>query len=324
MRIGFHASHEQFTPSELLEYVQAATGAGFTAAMCSDHFHPWTPRQGQSGFSWAWLGAALQATDVPFGVVCAVGQRYHPAIIAQATATLLQMYPGRFWIAAGSGQLLNEGITGEVWPAKEDRNERLRESVDVMRKLWDGDTVTHQGRVRVSQATLYTRANERPRVIAPALTPKTAEWAAAWADGLITISKSREEMSEIISAWKRGGGEGKPMYLQAKISYAATDDDALDGAFDQWRGSIFSSSVQTSLRTPDEFEAAAEFVKPNDMYDFVRISARIDDHIAWLHEDLEMGFEEIYLHNVNRDQQTFIKDFGAHVLTALADGGGNP
>lgn len=323
MKIGYHASHEQFTPADLLAYVRAATSAGFTAAMCSDHFHPWDPRQGESAFSWAWLGAAMQATDVPFGVVCAVGQRNHPTMIAQATATLLQMYPGRFWVATGSGQLLNEGITGETWPAKEERNERLRESVQIMRELWNGKTVTHQGRIRVVEATLYTRPNERPRVIAPALTAKTAEWAAGWADGLITISKGREEMSEITSAWKRGGGAEKPMYLQAKISYAGTEDEALDGAFDQWRASIFSSSVQTSLRTPDEFDAAAELVKPEDMYEFVRISARLDDHIAWLREDLEMGFEDIYLHNVNRGQQKFIDDFGAHVLPALLSGRGD-
>ncbi len=135
MRIAYHASHEQFDPHSLLEYAQLAESAGFQAAMCSDHFSPWSERQGNSGFAFSWLGAALQATHFSFGTVSAPGQRYHPAIVAQAAATLAQMYPGRFWLALGSGELLNEHITGDRWPAKEPRQQRLRECVDVMRAL---------------------------------------------------------------------------------------------------------------------------------------------------------------------------------------------
>src|ERR671912_30728 len=126
-QIGYHASHEQFTPGELIEYVVAAERAGFASVMSSDHFAPWSDAQGQSGFAWSWLGAALATTSLPFGVVNAPGQRYHPAIVAQASATLAVMFPDRFWIAVGSGQLLNEHITGDRWPAKPERNERLRE-----------------------------------------------------------------------------------------------------------------------------------------------------------------------------------------------------
>jgi coenzyme F420-dependent glucose-6-phosphate dehydrogenase len=98
--VGIHCSHEQHPPSDLLRYVRHAAERGFTAAMCSDHFHPWSERQGQSGFAWSWLGAALEATRMSLGIVCAPGQRYHPAIIAQATATLGEMYPDRFWLAS--------------------------------------------------------------------------------------------------------------------------------------------------------------------------------------------------------------------------------
>ena len=111
--IGYHCSHEQFSPSELLSLVSLAQRAGFRAAMCSDHFNPWSERQGQSGFAWSWLGAAMHACPLPFGVVNAPGQRYHPAIVAQAAATLAEMFPDRFWIALGSGQLLNEHITAD-------------------------------------------------------------------------------------------------------------------------------------------------------------------------------------------------------------------
>lgn len=133
--IGYHASHEQIGPDHLLDYVQLAEAAGFDAAMCSDHFYPWSDAQGESAFAWSWLGAALQATTIPFGVVCAPGQRYHPAVIAQAAATLAVMFPERFWMAIGSGQALNEHITGERWPSKRERNERLRECATIIRDL---------------------------------------------------------------------------------------------------------------------------------------------------------------------------------------------
>ena len=146
---GIHASHEQIPPSRLLASVRHAEAAGFGAAMCSDHFSPWSERQGESGFAWSWLGAAMATTDLPFGVVNAPGQRYHPAIIAQAAATLAAMFPGRFWVALGSGENVNEHITGGRWPAKAERDARLRECVQIIRALLDGEEVTHHGLVSV-------------------------------------------------------------------------------------------------------------------------------------------------------------------------------
>jgi G6PDH family F420-dependent oxidoreductase len=163
--IGYHASHEQFPPSQLLRLVQQAEDAGFNAAMCSDHIHTWSSAQGECGFAWSWLGAAMHATDLTYGIVNAPGQRYHPAIIAQAVATLNEMFNGRFWIATGSGQALNEHITGERWPAKDLRNERLKESVEVMRALWRGETVTHRGLVTVEDCRLYSLPKVEPTVI---------------------------------------------------------------------------------------------------------------------------------------------------------------
>ncbi|HEX6419188.1 MAG TPA: LLM class flavin-dependent oxidoreductase, partial [Acidimicrobiales bacterium] len=123
--IGYHASHEQHPPSRLVADARHAEAAGFGAISSSDHFSPWSERQGESGFAWSWLGAAMQLTQVPFGVVNAPGQRYHPAIIAQAIATLGEMFPGRLWVAMGSGEASNEHITGERWPDKPTRNARL-------------------------------------------------------------------------------------------------------------------------------------------------------------------------------------------------------
>src|SRR5688572_20253129 len=125
MQIGFHASHEQFPPSELMTLVRRAEEAGFQCAMCSDHFAPFSVAQGQSGFAWAWLGGALATTKLSFGTVSAPGYRYHPAVLAQAAATLSEMFPQRFWLALGSGEYLNERITGEPWPPMSVRRERL-------------------------------------------------------------------------------------------------------------------------------------------------------------------------------------------------------
>jgi G6PDH family F420-dependent oxidoreductase len=174
-RIGFHASHEQFSPSELLRLVRAAEAAGFDAAMSSDHFRPWGAAQGHSGFAWSWLGAAMATTGLPMGVISAPGYRYHPAIIAQGAATLAEMFPGRFWLALGSGQRLNEDITGLAWPEKAERNARLRECADVIRALLAGEAVTHRGRVTVVEAKLYSRPERPPPLLGAAVTEATAE-----------------------------------------------------------------------------------------------------------------------------------------------------
>src|ERR1044071_313344 len=166
---GIHASHEQIPPAELLSAVVAAERHGFEAAMCSDHFSPWSSRQGESAFAWSWLGAPLEATTLSCGVVNAPGQRYHPAIIAQAIGTLGAMYPGRFWAALGSGEYSNEHITGGEWPRQEVRNARLREGVDVMRRLRAGEEVPHDGLVTVDRARLWTRPPEPPPLIGAAV-----------------------------------------------------------------------------------------------------------------------------------------------------------
>src|SRR5918997_11385 len=170
---GIHASHEQIPPTELLAAVVAAERAGFQAAMCSDHFSPWSERQGQSAFAWSWLGAALQATNLSFGVVNAPGQRYLPAIIAQAIGTLGTMFPGRFWAALGSGEFSNEHITGAGWPRKEVRNARLRECVDVIRALLAGEEVSHEGLVPGDGARLWPRPQDPPALIGAAVSVAT-------------------------------------------------------------------------------------------------------------------------------------------------------
>lgn len=317
-RYGYHASHEQFAPSALLRYVAEAERAGFGSAMCSDHFHPWTSAQGQSGYAWSWLGAALQATRLRFGTVCAPGQRYHPAVVAQAAATLAEMFPDRVWVAVGSGQNLNEHITGERWPSKPERNARLLESVEVMRSLWRGDTVSRRGEyVTVDEATLYTRPERPPMLVGAAITPVTAEWVGGWADALITIAQPLPVLRDVVDAFRSGGGEGKPMLLQSQHSYAPSDDEALTAAHEQWGANILGSPVLTELRMPVDFEEAAAFIRPDDVVGPITVSADLGRHLERLQEFASLGFDEILLHNVHRDQATFLRDFGERVLPEL-------
>src|SRR4029453_18395982 len=163
---------------------------------------PWSERQGQSAFAWSWLGAALQATGLSFGIVNAPGQRYHPAVIAQAIGTLSAMYPGGFWAALGSGEASNEHITGAGWPRKDVRNARLRECVDVIRALLAGEEVTHDGLVTVDRARLWTRPTRPVPLIGPAISVPTARWCASWADGLITVNAAPDHLREMISAYR--------------------------------------------------------------------------------------------------------------------------
>ncbi|MBB6098998.1 putative non-F420 flavinoid oxidoreductase [Deinobacterium chartae] len=317
-RIGYHASHEQFAPSALLHYVRAAEASGWDAAMCSDHFHPWTDAQGHSGFAWSWLGAALATTSLDFGMVCAPGQRYHPAIIAQAAATLSEMFEGRLWCAFGSGQNLNEHITGERWPAKDQRNARLEEAVSVIRALWSGEEVTFRGRfVTVEQARLYSRPERPPLIYGAAITPQTARWVASWADGLITVVQTREKLRQVVEAFLEGGGEGKPMSLQVHVAYAPSEQEALEAAHRQWAFGPLPSAVNTELSTPAQFEAACALITPEQVKTAVRISSDLEQHAAWLREDLELGFDRLYLHEVGPAQERFIEAFGRRVLPAL-------
>ncbi len=316
-KISYHISHEQFNPSYLLQLVVKAEKAGFQGALSSDHFFPWNKNQGESGFAWSWLGAAMALTKFTFGVVNAPGQRYHPAIIAQASATLAQMFPGRFWMAVGSGQALNEHITGTGWPDKVTRNERLKECVDIIRALWDGKTVTHKGLVQVEEAKLHSRPQEQPLLVGAAITEKTAKWLGSWADALITVSHPAGQLKKVIKAFRQGGGEGKPIFLKMQVSYDTTDNKALEGAFHQWKTNIYQNAMLTELRNTEQFEAAAEFLEPEIMKGHVKISSDPVKHIDWIKEYAALGIDEVILHNVNTSQELFIDDFGKKVLPEL-------
>ena len=317
-RIGWHASHEQIPPSRLLRDARHAEEAGFEVGMSSDHFSPWSVRQGESGFAWSWLGAALATTGLPFRIVNAPGQRYHPAIVAQAIATLAEMFPERLWVCLGTGEASNEHVTGDRWPPKPVRNARLAECVAVIRALLAGEEVTHDGLVRVDRARLWTRPAVPPPLLGAAVTEETARWVGGWADGLATIHRRPDRLRRVIEAFREGGGEGKPMVLQAHVSWAPTEEEALLIAHDQWRTNLFGPPVCWDLEMVEHFDEAARHVRPEDVRAGVLVSSDPAQHVAWIEEAAALGFDEVNLHHVGQEQGPFIEAFGRHVLPALA------
>ena len=322
-RVGFHASHEQLAPSALLEAAKRADRAGFDTLSCSDHIAPWGERQGHSGFAWSWLGAALEATSVPCGVVNAPVQRYHTVIIAQAIATLAEMYPGRFWTALGSGEALNEHITGERWPDKPTRDRRLLECVDIIKALLAGEEVTHDGLVTVDRAQLWDLPAEPPMLVGAAVSEATARTVGGWADALITINQPHDVLREVFDAFREGGGEGKPIFLQVHLSWDPDEATAEAVAHEQWRTNVFDSSLAWNLEVPAQFDAAAVHVTAADVREKVLVSSDLGQQLAWLQEYVELGVDSLYLHHVGQTQDAFIDAFAEPVLPALqADDGG--
>lgn len=314
--IGYHASHEQLSPGALKNAVRDAEAAGFGAAMCSDHLAPWGKAQGHSGHAWAWLGATLEATSLSLGVVTAPVQRYHPAVAAQAIATLAEMHPGRFWAALGSGEAINEHVTGEPWPRKEERDARLLESVQVIRRLLQGEEVSVDGLLQVDRAKVWSLPETPPPLFGAAVSEATARTVGGWADGLITVNQPVEVLERVVEAFREDGGD-KPVYLQVHLSWAYTEDRALELAHDQWKTNVFGSALAWNLETPEEFDQAARFVRPEDVRNTVLVSSEVDQHIAWLKRYAEIGFDHIYLHHVGQEQAEFIEVFGERVVPAL-------
>jgi probable non-F420 flavinoid oxidoreductase len=285
--------------------------------MSSDHFAPWSERQGQSGYAWSWLGAALASTSFGYGVVTAPGQRYHPAITAQAIATLLEMFPDRLWVALGSGEFANEHITGDSWPDKPTRNARLAECVEIMRALFDGDEVTHRGHVVVDRARLWTRPARRPTLVGAAVSAETAGWVGGWGDGLITVNQDVERLKQVVAAFREGGGEDKPAYLQVHVSWASSDDEALAIAHHQWRTNVFQPPLCWDLAQPEHFDEAARHVRPEDVRGTVLVSSDLGWHRDRLSELVGVGFDGVWIHHVGQHQDAFLDAFGEHVVPTL-------
>jgi probable non-F420 flavinoid oxidoreductase len=320
LKVSYHVSHEQFSPGELLALVQSAEQAGFDAAFSSDHFNPWASAQGHSGFAWSWLGAALQATQhLTFSAITVPGGwRYNPAVLAQAIGTLGAMFPERLpWVALGSGQLLNEHIAASHWPSKQERNARLYESAQIMKRLLAGEIVTYYGRVTVEDAKIWSRPEAATRLVGAATSIETAKWLGTWADGLLTTVDSLDKARRAVDAFRQSGGASKPVHLKLDLSWAETDEQALHHAHSQWRFNKLGGEVNSEIRTADQFEAATRHIRPEDVRDMMLVSSdpdRIADHVLAC---AELGVDSIDLHNVGTNQREFINKCGEQILPLL-------
>ena len=270
------------------------------------------------------LGAAMQATRLPFGVVtCPSGWRYHPAVVAQAIATLGKMFPGRFWAALGSGEFLNEHVTGERWPEKAERNARLHAAADIIRALLRGEEVSRDGPIRVRKARVFPRPREPPPLIGAALSEATAREVAAWADGLVTINLPDGAHEDVAQAYRDAGGKG-PLRIQVHLAWAPTEEQALRNAHRAWRANVFPSPILADLETPEQFDALAAFVRPDDLRGHVEVSADLGWHAERIRGLVEAGFDEVLLHEVGPDQEGFLEAFGREVLPDLQHASASP
>lgn len=322
--IGYAASFEQFHPNDLLDYCQAAEKHGFEVVTASDHFHPWVPSQGHSAFVWSWMGALGATTGLRFGTgVTPPGYRYHPAVLAQAAATIEAMFPGRFFLGLGAGEALNEHIIGEYWPEAPTRLERLVESIEIIERLFTGKTIKHQGKhFRVESAKLYTLPESPPPIYVATSGPIMAGRTGKLADGIITVGAADEKIANLMGRFEKGARDaGKDpatlaRILQVKVSYAATDQEAIDAAVKDWPNGGMNFP-KADIRTPEDFEAMAKLVRPENFKNRVLATADLDRHTAYIQHFIDLGFQEVHVHNVNRDQDAFIKAYGEKVIPNL-------
>ena len=180
--------------------------------------------------------------------------------------------------------------------------------------------MTHRGRVTLVDGRLYSLPKEPPLLLGAAVTEATAELVGGWADGLLTVSAEPDAVRKVADAFRRGGGEGKPMVMQVGLNWAPTEEEALRGAHEQWRTNVLGGEVNWELRSPEDFDTATRFVRPEDMRGSVLVSSDPGRHAAWLARYVELGFSELQLHQVGRNQAAFVEEFGARVLPRLRAG----
>jgi G6PDH family F420-dependent oxidoreductase len=327
-QIGYAAMLEQFHPTEAVELSSYAEGKGFSGVMAADHFQPWVPAQGQSAFVWNVLTAIGERTTGDFGPgVTAPSFRWHPALVAQASATLAAMYPGRHWLGLGSGEALNEHIVGGYWPETAERINRMFEAVEIIDKLFTasaaGKDTKHAGTYFTLESTrLWTMPEQRPQVLIATAGPVTAKRAGRTVDGLITVGAPLEKISGLFAKFDEGQREaGKdpslaPKLLQVHLSWAETDEEALANAMHEWPngGMKFPKG---DIRSPFEFEQMAKLVRPEDFAGRMVISSDPDEHRAAIQRYADLGFDRIYLHNVGRNQREWIDVFARDVLPKI-------
>ncbi len=315
MRIGYFLSTEEYTPRELIEQARLAEGAGFDALWISDHFHPWNDEQGQSPFVWSMVGAISQVCDLPVttAVTCPT-MRINPVIVAQAAATSAVLLDGKFVLGIGTGEALNEHILGQAFPTVDVRLEMLEEAVEVMRKLWTGDVVSHRGTYyTVDTARIYTLPDKPPPIYMSGFGPKATSVAARIADGYITTSPDQE----LVDQFHKEGGADKPTQAGFKVSYAATPEEGAEIAHRLWANSGLPGELAQVLPSPKHFEQASSLVTQEMTADSVTCGSDPAEHLKTFDPYLEVGFDEIYVANLGPHYADMLRMYGDEILPEL-------
>lgn len=313
MNIGYAMSSEEHTPNALVKHARRAEEVGFGYALISDHFHPWIDKQGQAPFIWSVIGAIAHATErlqLGTGVTCPL-IRTHPAIIAQATATVAAMMPGRFFLGVGTGENLNEHVLGDRWPPHDLRLDMLEEAITVMRQLWEGGEQTYRGRFyTVENARLYTLPAQPPQIMVAASGPLTAKFAGKLGDGLINTAPDKE----ITEQFQASGGKGKPRYGKLTVCWAATVDEAKRIAHTYWPNAGLKGELSQELPTPAHYEQATKHITEDIIAEEITCGPDAERHIAQIHAFTQAGYDHVYVHQIGPDQEGFFDFYAREVL----------
>jgi coenzyme F420-dependent glucose-6-phosphate dehydrogenase len=329
LTFGYAAMLEQFGPREVVDFTAHAERHGFSGCMAADHFQPWVPQQGEAAFVWNVLTAVGERTagDLGPGVTCP-SFRFHPAIVAQAAATLEVMYPGRSWLGLGTGEALNEHIIAGYWPEAGERSLRMWEAIEVIRKLFDaslaGRDVKHEGRFFKMESTrLWTMPEQAPPILVATAGPLNSKKTGKFADGLITVGAPLSKIQGIFDNFAEGAREaGKdpdtmPKVLQLHLSWAPTDEEAWQNAMTEWPNGGMKFP-KADIRTPHDFEQMAKLVRREDFEGRMVVSSDPDVHRQSIQQFADLGFDRIYLHNVGRNQKEWAEVFGREVLPKIS------
>lgn len=330
LKIGYKASAEQFAPRQLLDYAVQAEQFGLDSVMISDHFQPWQHDGGHAPFSLAWLAAVGERTSrVQLGTsVLTPTFRYNPAIIAQAFGTLACLYPDRMLLGIGTGEALNEvAVTRVEWPDFKQRFARLREAVQLMRRLWTEERVTFDGEYyQTTDATVYDRPEQSVPVYIAAGGPVVAKYAGRAGDGFICTSGKGAELyrDKLLPAVEEGlaaaGRDGSQLdrMIEIKLSYDPDPDQALENTR-FWAPLSLTAEQKHGLHDPIEMQAAGAALPIEQIASRWIVASDPESAVAAIRPYLEYGFNHLVFHAPGHDQSRFLSSFSEQVLPLLRE-----
>jgi coenzyme F420-dependent glucose-6-phosphate dehydrogenase len=317
VKLGYKLTSEEFSAKDLVRFARAAEEHGFSFASISDHFHPWTSAQGQSPFVWAALGAIAQVTNkmkIGTGVTCPTF-RIHPAVVAQAAATVATMLPGRFFLGVGTGENLNEHILGQGWPEIEVRQERLAEAIEIIRMLWKGGQHSHRGKYfTVENARIYSLPEKAPSIMVAAAGAKSVEIAAKWGDGLVAT----EANAEIVKKFREGAGHEKPCFGEVHVCFGRDEHKAEKLAHQIWPVAGLAGQLFQELPVPSLFEKAANLVSLEKIAELIPCGPDPEKHWNAIREYIAAGFDHIFIHQIGPDQEQFMDFYAKEIFPRIA------